>query len=82
MNTEDNLKRRLMSRMKNYTNNQRILKRYKNDLNLLGNVTKSETLKEWLDWLIQTEVYTFGKDEEIIYKVKELTQKLKELETK
>ena len=73
---QDNLKRRLMSRMKNYTNNQRILKRYKNDLNLLENVTKSETLKKVSDMLYDELLI---KDNVLRIRLQE---KLKELETK
>jgi hypothetical protein len=37
---------------------------------------KQQTLKEFYDWLIQTEVYLFGKDEEIIMKVKQIEKEL------
>ena len=87
---QDNLKRRLMSRMKNYTNNQRILKRYKNDLNLLGNVTKSETLKKVFedelifleDWYGICKYKSTFKDDVIEDRINWLKQKLKELEMK
>jgi len=55
MKSIEDLKKRLWSRMRNYTDDKRILKRYMNDLNLLEQEGRTQTLEKVKEKILEFE---------------------------